>query len=314
MNRKYIFFFLLVQVLIAFFIGVGFWNYFQHPQGNELYKGMFIFITSSIFLIIFFNLRYKRYKYLFFVSNIISIGAWIYNFVICVYFSIFSKLTLFLWGFIIILCVCCIAPFFSVHSLFLITKYQHKFESNIIKGKHHVHEGFAGIILILIAIGLFLLRLTWISKEKLITEFHIIGTVFIILLTLLLYFGSFLVGRDWKDVINFKFLSLNSDKNTSIDDNETINDKKNMFYTEKPLNTYFLGIILSSMGIFFIFFPVDIFPYHIFHIKAEVIRIFGWFILITGAMLIGFDWIRLLRRFFPDEYEKLNQKLGSKVK
>ncbi|MCK4238688.1 MAG: hypothetical protein KAX33_06170, partial [Candidatus Lokiarchaeota archaeon] len=247
-------------------------------------------------------------------SNIISIGAWIYNFVICVYFSIFSKLTLFQWGLIIILCVCCIAPFFSVHSLFLITKYQHKFESNIIKGKHHVHEGFAGIILILIAIGLFLLRLTWISKEKLITEFHIIGTVFIILLTLLLYFGSFLVGRDWKDVINFKFLSLNSDKNASIDDNETINDKKNMFYTKKSLNTYFLGIILSSMGIFFIFFPVDIFPYSIFHIKAEVIRIFGWFILITGAMLIGFDWIRLLRRFFPDEYEKLNQKLGNKVK
>lgn len=314
MNRKNTFFILLVQVLIAFFIGVGFWNYFQHPQGNELYKGMFIFITSSIFLIMFFNLRYKRYKYLFFVSNIISIGAWIYNFVICVYFSIFSKLTLFQWGFIIILCVCCIAPFFSVHSLFLITKYQHKFESNIIKGKHHVHEGFAGIILILIAIGLFLLRLTWISKEKLLTEFQIIGTVFIILLTLLLYFGSFLVGRDWKDVINFKFLSLNSDKNASIDDNETINDKKNMFYTEKPLNTYILGIILSSMGIFFIFFPVNIFPYNIFHIKAEVIRIFGWFILITGAMLIGFDWIRLLRRFFPDEYEKLNQKLGNKVK
>lgn len=314
MNRKYTIIILSVFILIAIYIGVGFWNYFQHPQGNELYKGMFIFIVGSIFLIIFLNLKYKKYKYLFFISNIISIGAWIYNFVICVYFSIFSKLTLFLWGFIIILCVCCIAPFFSVHSLFLITKYQHKFESNIIKGKHHVHEGFAGIILILIAIGLFLLRLTWISKEKLITEFHIIGTVFIILLTLLLYFGSFLVGRDWKDVINFKFLSLNSDKNTSIDDNETINDKKNMFYIEKPLNTYFLGIILSSMGIFFIFFPADIFPYHIFHIKAEVIRIFGWFILITGAMLIGFDWIRLLRRFFPDEYEKLNQKLGNKVK
>jgi len=313
MNRKYTIIILSVFILIAIFIGVGFWNYFQHPQGNELYKGMFIFIVGSIFLIIFLNLKYKKYKYLFFISNIISIGAWIYNFVICVYFSIFSKLTLFQWGFIIILCVCCIAPFFSVHSLFLITKYQHKFESNIIKGKHHVHEGFAGIILILIAIGLFFLRLTWISKERLITEFHIIGTVFIILLTLLLYFGSFLVGRDWKDVISFKFLSLNSYKNVSIDDNESIK-KKNKFYTKKPLNTYFLGIILSSMGIFFIFFPVDIFPYHIFYIKAEVIRIFGWFILITGAMLIGFDWIRLLRRFFPDEYEKLNQKLGNKVK
>lgn len=314
MNRKNTIIFLSVLIFIDIFIGIGFWNYFQHPQGNELYKGMFIFIVSSIFLIIFFNLSYKNYKYLFIFSLVLIISVWTYNFVICRYFLIFTKLAQFQWGFIKVFTICCIAPFFSVQSLFLITKYEQKFESNVIKGKYHMHEGFAGIILILIAIGLCLIRLTWVPIENKIPGLFIIGTFIVIMLTLLINFGGFLIGRDWNDVVSLKFLALNSTENANGNENESISDEKNKFYTEKPLNTYLIGIILTSTGFCFIIFTTDIFPYNIFHIKAEVIRIFGWFILITGAMLIGFDWIRLLRRFFPDEYEKLNQKLGNKVK
>lgn len=314
MNRKYTIIILSVFILIAIFIGYGFWNYFQYPQGNELYKGMFIFIVSSIFLIIFFNLSYNSYKYLFFVSLVIIISLWAYNFVICRYFLIFTKLAQFQWGFIKVFTMCCIAPFFSVQSLFLITKYEQKFESNVIKGKYHMHEGFAGIILILIAIGLCLIRLTWVPIENKIPGLFIIGTFIVIIITLLIDFGGFLIGRDWKDVISLKFLALNSTKNANGNENESKSDDKNKFYTEKPLNTYLIGIILTSTGFYFIIFTNDIFPYIIFYIHFEVIRIIGWFILSIGAILIGYDWVRLLQKFFPDDYGKLNQKLENKVK
>ncbi len=314
MNRKKNIIILSILIIIAIFVCYGFWNYSINPRGLELYKGMFIFVISWIFLIIFLNLSYNSYKYLFFISFIISLGAWIYKFLLCYYFSFLPRLSQFYWDFIIIFSVSCIAPFFSVHSLFLITKNEHKFENNVIKERYHLHEGFAGIILILIAIGLSLILFIFIPEYNVRGILHLLGAAIIIITILIFYFGGFLVGRDWQDVKNFKFLAINSYNDTKINGNESLNNKIKKFYTKKHLNTYLLGIIITSLGIFLSFFPNDIFPYNIFFLKANAIRIIGWIILVIGALTIGNDWVRILHKFFPEKYEKLFHQIENKVK
>ena len=314
MNGKKNIIILSILITIAIFVGYGFWSYFINPRGKELYKGIFILVISWIFLIIFLNLSYNIYKYLCFISFIISLSAWIYKFILCYYFPILPRLSEFYWALIIIFSVSCIAPFFSVHSLFLITKNEYKFENNVIRERYHLHEGFAGIILILIAIGLSLILFIFIPEYNVRGIIHLLGAAIIIITTLIFYFGGFLVGRDWQDVKNFKFLTLNSNNNTKINGNESLNNEIKKFYTKKHLNTYLLGIMITSMGIFFSFFPNDIFPYNIFHFKANATRIIGWFILVIGALVIGNDWVRLLRKFFPEEYKRLFQKIENKVK
>jgi len=314
MNRKKKFIVILILTFIAIFFVYGFWNYSINPRGIELYKGMFILVISWIFLIIFLNLSYNSYKYLFFISFIISLGAWIYKYILYYYFSFLPRLSQFYWDFIIIFSVSCIAPFFSIHSLFLITKNEQKFENNVIRERYHLHEGFVGIILILLAIGLTLILFIFIPEYNVRGIIHLLAAAIIIIITLIFYFGGFLVGRDWQDVKNFKFLTLNSNNNTKINGNESLNNEIKKFYTKKHLNTYLLGIMIASMGIFLNFFPYDIFPYNIFHFKANAIRIIGWFIVVIGALLLGFDWVKLLRKFFPEEYEKLFQKIENKVK
>lgn len=300
--------FLIVSVLISLVIaiiivGFGFLEYFSNPQGNELYKTYFLLLVCSLFLVLFFNLSFKTYFYLFLACLFIGLGAWVYNFIIAYFLNYLPRLSNFQWGLAISFSMCCVAPFISVLSCNYIQKYEHKYNKNVISGKYHMHEGFMGLVLIGVGVGLFILRTLLLPFELIIPGLHIIGTLIFSFITLFPFFGGFLIGRDWYDFKSFQFFTPVSE-NKEKRDSEPYDEE---FYSEKPINTRLLGVILSSFGILFVVFSTDFLPYSIFLIKPETLRVIGWLIFTIGAIIIGYDWIRLLKKYFPEEYKKLNQ-------
>ena len=303
MKRYLIFIVSVFLISAALIVGYGYWAYYLTPIGRELYRPLFLIINSVIFLFLIFILRFKNYFYLFLIFLIIGLAAWLYNYVIAFFITDLIKLSHFQWGLIISISICCIAPFISVLCCFFIQKYESKFMNNVIKGKLHLHEGFAGIMLICIAVGLYFIRVLLSPYEWKISGLHILATIVFSFITLLPFFGGFLVGRDWDDVKKFKFLTKASNSNNAnekLQNPETNND----FYAEKSKNTHLSGVIISTYAIMIVVFSTDFLPYSVFYIPAETLRIIGWFFFTIGAIVIGYDWIRLKKKIDIKPYIK----------
>jgi hypothetical protein len=303
MKRYLIFIVSVFLIFAAILVGFGYWVFFFQPLGRELLRPLFLIINSVLFLFLIFNLRFKTYFYLFLILLSLGLSAWLYNFVIAFFITDLIKLSHVLWGLIISVSICCIAPFISVVCCYFIQKYESKYINNIMKGKFHLHEGFAGIILICIAAGLYFIRVLLIPYEWKISGLHILATIVFSFITLLPFFGGFLVGRDWDDVKKFRFLTKVTNfngANENIQNAESSND----FYAEKSKNTHLLGLIISTYAIMIVVFSSDFIPYSIFHIPAEILRIIGWFFFTIGAIVIGYDWIRLKKKFDIKPYIK----------
>lgn len=208
-----------------------------------------------------------------------------------------------------------IAPGLIVYIVYDIKKITSKFEAATILGKYHLHEGFVGIIFLII--GFFLLGLRssllflshpFYRRSSLILLFvQIISFVF-------LYLGSFFSFRDWRDIVQLKFIEIKSKTENKVQEAQNlvfnhITEKELHFFKIPKLMIYPLGMVLTIFSVNMIIYGIDFLPYYIFNIADESVIQLGYLFCFIAGGLIGIDWLRILKMFYPKVYEEIEKEI-----
>ncbi|MEJ2277579.1 MAG: hypothetical protein P8Y70_07505, partial [Candidatus Lokiarchaeota archaeon] len=118
-----------------------------------------------------------------------------------------------------------------------------------------------------------------------------------------------------RDVIKFKFIEiLKSDKdkeqnvrNTSVFQN--IQQSSLSFYKKLKIPIYPLGILLTNFAFNMVIYGSDFLIPDIFQLEYNLVVMFGYLLVFGSAGLIGFDWVHIFKKFYPDKYYELKSEL-----
>lgn len=222
------------------------------------------------------------------------------------------------WEIIIIITFSMISPGIIVYIIHYIKKSTSRFEESKIFGIYHLHEGFIGIIFIILAI-LFL----WLRSSLLFlggpyySRYSIILLLTQILSFLFLYLGSFFFFRDWDDIIQLHLIEKKENlekikKNQSTVFNHI--DQADLHFFEYPrIIIYPIGIILTIFSLNTIIYGTTFLPLDKINITNELVIFFGYFVSFIAGGIIGRDWFRIFRKFYPEAYQEI-ENIINKVK
>jgi len=184
------------------------------------------------------------------------------------------------------------------------------------KGKvfrnYHIHEGFAGIIFVIIAFLLLMIRYLLIQYEVMREELRIFLAITMILLYLFLFSGSFLIFRDRRDIIKFKFI----ERREILNNNDTwtvfnpITADSIQFFKSPKVLCYPLGIMVNSFSVNMLMHGTLFLPEKIFGLKNEAVVLLGFILCIISSGIIGVDWYRLFAKIYPKLYQEIEQVLN----
>lgn len=172
------------------------------------------------------------------------------------------------------LCFMFIYGLFFIQMPYFAIKYQSKFEQTSIRG-YHLHEHFYGVLLIIL--GISCIFFVWVIPIE-------IGLLRFFMTHILTYFsifcvilGGFLIGRDYRDLKEFKFIE--SIKNRVLDPN--FNQREHFYHLSQ------FGIIFTLFGISFV--TQHQFLEHLFILDRFFIMGIGLGLIIFGAILSGLN-------------------------
>ncbi|MHA1267625.1 MAG: hypothetical protein ACTSRS_20480 [Candidatus Helarchaeota archaeon] len=233
---------------------------------DDLFIFLFL-LSTSIGILAPFVFSYSRYKVvawgIFIIASIINfIWFFITRFPFVLYFLICHLCFMFIYGL-----------FFIQLPLYAL-KYQERFEQSSIKG-YHLHENFYGIVMIFIG-STTLFGYRWLPPFNELFTFlmsHLL-TYFGIFSIIL---GGFLIGRDYQDVLKFKFIEKIQTR--KLDPTFNI---RTTFYHTSPFS-----IILILFGINFIVAPelMEIF----LSLNFDQSKFIGLLIILIGSILSGLN-------------------------
>ncbi len=279
---------------------------------------LFFFV---LFYVLMFLIEYNLYIIICACVIIVGIPSWIYIYYIELnYGNIFLLSTEMIENIIAILCFSILSPGLTLFIIQFIKRKTSKYEENRILGTYHVHEGFIGILLVVSAFLLWIVRLLLIQNEIFRTTLRIFLGLNMIVLFVVLYFGSFLVFRDWRDVVRLNFFEKKEESTEDIEQNKNIN-KSTVFTQISPDSVHFfkrlkvkvypIGILLVSFSANALIHGLDLLPIELFHLQLETIVLLGCACCILGAGLIGLDWYNLFARIYPDRHDEIENIITS---
>ena len=305
-------------VILSFIVLYYFFYYNQvyESDSTEIKVNRMITIIYFVlsFYILFFLMNYKFYN-LFFVLVIIS-GALLW---IILYLLDFFKINLSFWNWSTIrnsaafLGICIISPGFTFYIMKYIKNHSNQNEKGKIFRNYHIHEGFVGIIFNIIAFFLLMIRYLLIQYEVMREELRMFLAITMVLLYLFLFSGSFLIFRDRRDIIKFKFIErreiINNNDTGTVFSPITLNSIH--FFKSPKLLIYPLGILLNSFSVNMLIHGTLFLPEKIFDLKHETVVLIGFIVCIISSGIIGVDWYRLFAKIYPKLYHEIEQVLNS---
>ncbi|MFX1292831.1 MAG: hypothetical protein ACFFAG_17935 [Promethearchaeota archaeon] len=272
-----------------------------------------IFYFIAFFYITFFLINSTVYNIIF--GIVISFGTFLW---IGIYFLEFYKIELGLWNWAAIrncaaiICISILSPGFTLYMIKYIKNNSNPNRKWKIIQNYHVHEGFVGILFIILAIFLLLIRFLMIQHEVLKKRLRIFLAIDMILLFLFLVSGSFLILRDRRDIFRLKLIEKRKDQSgnrISSTFNQISHDSLQFF--KNPRGLYYpFGILLNSFAVNMFIHGVDFLPKEIFNLSHETIVFIGFILCFFASGIIGLDWYRLFAKFYPKLYQELEQILG----
>jgi len=274
-----------------------------------LSRSIAIISINIFFLTLMFLIDSKIYKLLFKSVIIFSIGLW--GFVHSLQFFETEQLLVGFWNFIdtiFYIAWSFLAPGLIFYIIHYIHKSTEKFEEAKI-GEYHIHESFAGLILFVLAFFLWILLVFLTQFEILLKELSFIIAILRIFLFLFIYCGSFLVFRDKDDLFHLKFLEKKekrekSNNNSSVFLNLTEED---IHFFKTPILILFpLGMILTSFTIDILVYGTSFLP-----IDSSAINLLGYICCFLSGGLIGLDWFRIFKVFYPELYNEISVVLDN---
>ncbi len=267
-------------------------------------------ITYAFFIAYFFAisllLNFKSYIYVYGLMLISCTPLWLILYV----FQTTGSLVLTSRNTLTIPLFTVVSPGLTFNFMQIIKNKSKKFANNKILGKYHIHEGFIGIILIIVAIILLISR-SLVNSSTLPEDIReLILALIGILLFVFTYSGSFLIFRDFQDIKQLKFLEKKNQPNASdnIHISETFNElspESLKFFKLAFIKLYPIGMLVSSIGIIMIVHTSDFLSQQLFGLTREIIVLLGFLCVFFSGALVGFDWYRLFERCYPHLYEEV---------
>ncbi|NVM37990.1 MAG: hypothetical protein HWN81_20520 [Candidatus Lokiarchaeota archaeon] len=178
--------------------------------------------------------------------------------------------------------------------------------------KYHIHEGFVGIIFILNALFLWVLRYVMIQHKILKNELRIYLAIDMILLFLFLFSGSFLIFRDRRDFIRLKFIEKrHNDDYTNVSSVfNPINSESSKFFKSPRLLLHPFGILINSISVNLLIHGTDFLPEIVFNINNEILVLIGVILCFIAGGMLGIDWYRIFAKLYPNLYQEFKQILN----
>lgn len=315
---KYKRLFVLLPIFIFSFITLIF-----YIHAKQIYSSESLELTvSRIIMIVFFNLFVYSliffidiiyYRRIFIIILIIITAIWLIELFSWAYLDL-TPISLqygTFWEVIILLSFSLIGQGLIIYIIYYIRKNTAKYSESKVFGRYHIHEGFIGILFIVIALFLFILRSSLLFLSDILWKrLSIILWVTQIFLFISLYLGSFLFFRDWHDVLRFKFIEkIKASNELSQKDKlsafNRITQEDLHFYKFPKLIYYPFGILLTIFAVNAVVYGTDFLPMEIFYLETESIIRLGYLICFIAGGMIGRDWLRLFRKVYPNLYEEI---------
>ena len=293
-------------------------EYLLNKQSYEWYsyelsvmRATSLILLNLYFFILVFIIKISVFKKLYLILIIFGIFAWnLSHFHSILELNLLSDTIDDFLEIILFISTSIVAPGLLIVIAYYIKKYTSKFEGNFV-GKYHLHEGLFGIILIGLSLLFFAISAYISQFDIFLKEFKIYLAIIMILLYFFLFFGGFFILRDFNDIIHLKFVNKipptkNIPKQDGIIFNSLNRDNISFFRFSKlyifPLGAFLTGISFSMVIYSNKFIPRDVLS------SRETINL-GYLLSFIAGAFIGYDWVRVFKRFFPIQYEEIELKI-----
>lgn len=318
--KKYLSFFKKVVLLSFIILGCIILSFFYYYNERYEWDSVKLQINSMLtisffiffFYLLFFLIDFPTYFKAFLWIIIVGTPLWI-----VIYFLEFLEIEPIFWNWYIIreisviICIAILSPGLSLSIIKFIKNNSNEKKKNKVFRKYHVHEGFVGILFLLIAFFLLILRYVMIQYEVFKRELRIYLAIDMVLLFLFLFSGSFLIFRDRRDLIKFKFVEMRdkNKKNMASSVFNPISSDSIKFFTSPRYRLFPSAIILNSFSVNLFIHGTDFLPEVIFNINHEILVLLGVISCFIAGTMLGVDWYRLFARLYPNLYQELEQIL-----
>lgn len=287
--------------------------YFWYSYEIKYYRMLAILSFNIFFLVLMFLINIKLYRQIWRIILICSIITWSIIYILqLAKIPINSRNFWNIWDLIMFLTYSIIGPGLILYTIHYIEKKSAKFEDARLFGKYHIHEGLVGIIFIILAIIFYIIRSIMTADPIFYNELVLLlGAVQIFLFAFLL-FGNFLIIRDWRDVIHFKFIEKKDKRGHDINDVSVFSliQKEDIpFFEISRVPIYPLGLFLTSISINAIVYGSDFLPKNIFNLDYQSVILLGFVLGFIAGGILGMDWVRIFRKFCPEQYQELKLAL-----
>lgn len=210
-----------------------------------------------------------------------------------------------------------LGPGLILYTIYYIKNHSSKIKKYATFGSFSLHEGVVGIVFTIVAIILIIYRTTLIPHGYRKIETVVIIAFTQIFILLFLFFGGLLIFRDYKDVFQLKFIRKESkfyqqqEEKEGKDESFRITKNDIEFFNIIKIMLFPIGFILCSISINSMIYGNDFLPYFIFRLKDEEIIILGFILCFIAGALIGIDWMRLLKIFYPESFNQIKIALNN---
>ena len=313
---------ILIKSIIIIILSFAVWSsltyYLQLKQVLEWYsyeltitRGISIGLLNTLFYGIVLAINIRFYRMLFFSLAFFGIVAWNISYLNDnLDLGLLSNILKDFLEIVLFISTAVIAPGLVVFIAYYIKKFTSKFEGNFI-GKYHLHEGFFGIILVGLAIILLISRTIIRQFEVFFNELKIVLAIVMILLYFVLFFGGFFIFRDIKDVIRLNFIKK-MDKSRVIKEKHSrifssITQDNISFFKVSKIPIFPIGIFITSISFSMVIYMTKFIPREL--LSSELIVNYGYVFSLLAGSIIGFDWVRIFKWFYPKYYADIEQRI-----
>ncbi|MFX1499777.1 MAG: hypothetical protein ACFFDH_02290 [Promethearchaeota archaeon] len=319
--------FFFKTVILAFLVYISlivlfyFYNYNQEYDETSLDYGISWMVTIIYYIfcfyLLFFLIDLNTYNKFFLITILIGTLLWIFTYILefLKYKSNFLNLST-VQDMAVIICFSILSPGLTLNFIKYIKNNSNQDKKRKLIRNYHIHEGFVGLLFVIIAIFFWLLRLIMIQYKILKYQLRIYLALDMVLLFLFLFSGNFLIFRDRRDVLKLKFIEkrghINSNNSSSVFNPITVESIE--FFQSPRILLYPFGILLSSFAVSIFIHGTDFLPEIIFNTDNEILVLIGIVLSIIAGGMIGMDWYRIFARLYPHLYQELEQVLKTFVK
>ncbi|MFX0075801.1 MAG: hypothetical protein ACFE96_10190 [Candidatus Hermodarchaeota archaeon] len=306
---------ILISSLIVYFFLT---DYFTNKKLYEWYsykltimRATALMVMNIYFFVLAFTIKISIYKKLYLSLIVFGVIAWnISHFDSILDLNLLTDTSDDFFEFMLFVSTSIVAPGLLIFLAHYIKKYTTKFEGSFI-GEYHLHEGLFGIILLGLGILFFALRAYVLQFDVFSKEYKVYLAIIMIFLYFFIFFGGFFILRDFEDIIHLKFVKKTNPSQKKPELNKSlctsITPENISFFKQSRLFTFPIGVFLTGISFSMVVYSTKFIPHDVLS-SGETINLGYLYSFIAGA-LIGYDWVRVFKQFYPTQYEEIELKI-----